>query len=431
MVWKKGLFIFLLCGIYFINAQNDVPDTGPVISEIIVNGNKQTEKEVILREILLHPGDVYSDSLRRISADRLYNLQLFNYVEIIPIPDHNRVALWVNVTERLYFYPVPVLRLEDRDWAKITYGLGVVHTNLRGRNEYLFAEAVFGNRPGYAVKYYNPWIGGHKHYTLGLTVLKYSLASKFSYSNALPEFNEERFLSMISGGRYWGRSFSLSASLIYEHIKTDPSGRVYLDNPDGDDVLSAGLTVQYDDRDLKQYPSYGRFFNLTTLQSGVGGVGRKVLTLSGDMRYYKPLGVFTFAGRLYHSRSLGAVPFYQRSYIGYLERIRGHFNQVYEGTRRVLAAFEVRYPLVPLFNMSLPSYIFPESATQNMRFGLNMALFLDSGQVWSDKFDANGMQTGFGVGLHLRVPYVEVVRMEWAFDEQFRSEFIIEAKTAF
>ncbi|RMH61330.1 MAG: hypothetical protein D6677_12025 [Calditrichaeota bacterium] len=406
-------------------------DPSLMVSDIIISGNTHTEEDVLLREMLLKPGDVYSDSLRRVSEDRLYNLQLFNSVEIVPIPDHNRVTLWVNVTERLFFYPVPVLRLEDRDWAKISYGLGVVHTNFRGRNEYLFAELVFGNRPGYSFKYYNPWIGQDERYTLGFTLLKYSLLSKYTVLNDIPAFNEQHIFGVLNSGRYWGRYFSAAISLMYENIQADPAGRAFLDHSGGDDVLGVGLTLQYDSRDLKQYPSYGRYVNLTAVQSGIAGVGRAVTNLSGDMRYYKPLGPFTVAGRLFHSRSYGRVPFYQLSYFGFLERIRGHFSQVSAGTRRFLAAFEMRYPLVPLFHISLPSDNLPNGATQNLRFGLNLALFVDSGQAWTDAFNLKGMQTGFGMGVHIRVPYAEVVRLEWAFDEQLRSEFIIEAKTAF
>lgn len=427
LVWALGILLFPPVG-----AQS-LPEKGErLVSEIMFNGNKVTRKETLLREMVLKPGDVYSDSLRRVCEQRIYNLQLFNHVEIIPIPDHNRVALWVNVTERLYFYPIPVVRLEDRDWSKISYGLGLVHTNFRGLNEYVVTELVFGNRPGYAFQYYNPWIGDRQRYTFGMQVRSYSLKSYYSLLNPISDFNEQRFRARFSLGRYWGLYFSLSASVGYEKITADKQARHLLNNPSGDDVWGMGLTAQYDSRDLKQYPSSGLFVNATLFRLGLFNNANDVNSYQLDMRYYRPLGRFTLAGRLYHSASLGDVPFYQLSYLGFAERIRGHFNDVYEGTRVALAAFEFRFPIVPLFRMSLPPTFMGASATQNLRFGMNGALFLDSGQVWSGErpFDGAAMQTGFGVGLHIRVPYVEVLRLELAFDTQFNHELIIEAKTA-
>ncbi len=403
-----------------------------VVSEIMFNGNKVTREETMLREMVLRPGDVYSDSLRRVCEQRLYNLQLFNHVEIIPIPDHNRVALWVNVTERLFFYPIPIVRLEDRDWSKISYGLGLVHTNFRGLNEYVVTELVFGNRPGYAFQYYNPWIGDEQRYTFGMLVRSYSLRSYYSLLNPIGDFNEQRFRAQLSLGRYWGLYFSLSGSVLYDKIRADSRARHLLNSPSGDDVWGMGFTAQYDSRDLKQYASSGLFLNATFFRLGLFNNANDVNSYQLDMRYYRPLGRFTLAGRLYHSASLGEVPFYQLSYIGFAERIRGHFNEVFEGTRVALAAFEFRFPIVPLFRLSLPETFMPSGTTQNLRFGLNGALFLDSGQVWSAErpFDGAAMKTGFGVGLHIRVPYVEVFRLELGFDTRFNSELIIEAKTA-
>ncbi len=432
----KILVIICLSGLTFLPlfAGQQAGDTGDkrVVSEILFNGNKVTREETMLREMVLKPGDVYSDSLRRVCEKRIYNLQLFNHVEIIPIPDHNHVALWVNVTERVFFYPIPIVRLEDRDWNKISYGLGVVHNNIRGLNEFIVAELVFGNRPGYAFQYFNPWIGREQRYTFGMLVQSYSLRSYYSLLNPVDDFNEQHFRTQVSFGRYWGRYFSLSASVAYEKVTTDDPARHLLVNSAGDDVWSMGVTAQYDSRDLKQYASRGLFLNAALFRLGLFNNAGDVDRYQLDFRYYRPWGRFTLAGRLYHSASLGEVPFYQFSYLGFAEKIRGHFNEVYEGTRVALAAFELRFPIVPLFRISLPDTFMPSGTTQNLHFGLNGALFLDSGQVWSAArpFDGTAMKTGFGVGLHIRVPYVEVFRLELGFDTEFNSELILEAKTA-
>ena len=60
-------------------------------------------------------------------------------------------------------------------------------------------------------------------------------------------------------------------------------------------------------------------------------------------------------------------------------------------------------------------------------------IFIDSGIVWQDKseFILRNFFTGFGGGLHLHLPYINILRLEYAVNDKGENQFIIDAGVAF
>ena len=119
--------------------------------------------------------------------------------------------------------------------------------------------------------------------------------------------------------------------------------------------------------------------------------------------------------------------------MGFSERVRGHFQEVYSGTHLLTSGVAVRFPILPLHYYSMPSVLLPEASTSNLKFGINGAFFADAGIVWERKYQlaTNNMISGFGTALHILLPYVEVARMELAFDLELNSQVIFEVRTTF
>ena len=94
---------------------------------------------------------------------------------------------------------------------------------------------------------------------------------------------------------------------------------------------------------------------------------------------------------------------------------------------------EIRIPLIPVkyFSYNLP--LIPEQYLANLKFGLYLELFTDTGITWSrsEEYCIKNYHTGFGWGLHFRIPYVEVLRIDHAFNKDFEGQFIVEVGTAF
>jgi outer membrane protein assembly factor BamA len=132
----------------------------------------------------------------------------------------------------------------------------------------------------------------------------------------------------------------------------------------------------------------------------------------------------TLALRTKTNLSSGKIPIYDRVYLGYSERIRGHFFEKFEGENMAIASVVFRMPLLPIryFNLRDISYL------SNLKFGISLGFFIDTGLTWfqQDKIRASMLQSGYGMGIHLHLPYVNLLRFELAFDEESRGELIVD-----
>jgi outer membrane protein assembly factor BamA len=408
------------------------------ISTILIMGNDDTHEDIIKREMLLKPGDVFSDSLRVLSQKRVTNLFLFNHVEIIPVPDDQNVMLLVNVTERFYLYPFPEFRIEDRDWDKLSYGFGLAHLNFRGRNEKLIGMVLFGYRPGFQLQYFNPWIGDKNRYTSSIVI------NKFSTLHKTENIDEEHIRLSWFMGRYWSRYFSTQAGVSFEDVSIPKESKSHMLSTNRQEkIIGLNFSLKYDNRDLIAYPTNGWYTNISYSKNGFFEPKIDYSKFKIDLRHYHTIGKFTFAGRVYSSLTIGDLPLYKQVYFGFGERIRGHFSKIEgPGRQSLLSNLEMRFPIVPIRLFNLPSSFLPPSSTQNLQFGINGVLFFDSGIVWSEKkqedqfifntksFNFNNFLSGFGFGLHFRLPYVEVARLEVGFNRDLDSELIFEIGTA-
>ena len=68
-----------------------------------------------------------------------------------------------------------------------------------------------------------------------------------------------------------------------------------------------------------------------------------------------------------------------------------------------------------------------------MKYGLSMGIFMDSGVVWDhpEQFAMKNFYSGYGLGLHIHLPYVNVLRIDHAWNDKGRGEWIIEVGVVF
>ena len=82
------------------------------------------------------------------------------------------------VQERWYTFPVPILSLADRNlrswlnrpdrWQRVDYGLHLLRTNFRGRNEQLIANLQLGFNRKYELFYEAPGLGRYRRLGFGV-----------------------------------------------------------------------------------------------------------------------------------------------------------------------------------------------------------------------------------------------------------------------
>lgn len=406
---------------------------GKPISGIVLMGNEQTRDQVIFREMKTRVGDPYISTRIESDRKRIQNLALFTRVEILPAAAPNdSVTLVILVAERWNFLPYPLFFRNERSWDKWSYGAGIIHNNIAGLNQKLVAELWLGYNPGGQFAYSNPWFGGGRHFYSKLQVLAITARSK---SLLYPRFDEQHRGLSYAFGKQWGYHTFTSAAVGYDHIRFPaeyqrllPSGKTEQQVP------SFGVGFLYDTRDLYEYPRSGWYVNVYATQSYYPAQLAYLFYGTDCRSYIKLTDAATLALRFAFDLSSGSVPVFAHQYLGYTERVRGHFNEQREGDNRALFSAELRFPILPIRYLDLSgSGLFMGKYQRDLPFGISGGIFIDAGDIWLNEAASsqNNRMAGYGLGLHFHLPYVDVLRLEYAFDFHGRPEWIFDLQVAF
>jgi len=420
------VILLLICiSVHLLRGQTLVDSTlaGRMISKISITGNKKTKSEVILREMKLKQGSILD--IKKLEADRkrIESLLVFNRVVISGQPDSNKVELLIRVREQIYFIPFPVLFINDRDWSKISFGAGFIHTNFRGRVEKLGMIFWAGYDPAVHFVYSIPWLSR-----------RYNLLTKLEFFYARirnKHYREEKVYEFQKGfewniGKRWGHhlygqlNFGYRALDIDEPEENGEESVMYTDR-----LPEAGFSVMYDKRDLVEYPLSGFIVNILAKSSGWPSANPFYQRASGEFRIYIPVaGKSAVAFKTTILTSVNRVPVYDRYYIGYSNRIRGHFSEVSEGDMLFLSSIGFRFPLLKVRYFGITSL----SQLQDLKFGIYGSLFIDTGAAW---FKDSGLKkqdflSGAGVGIHFILPYIHVIRIDYAVNESGKTQVVFD-----
>jgi outer membrane protein assembly factor BamA len=407
---------------------------GHLVSKIVVVGNEHTKEIVILREMKTKVGGKFSVDAIEQDRKRIQNLLLFTRVEIYPARSGDQeIGLIIVVSERWHFFPYPLFFRNERSWDKWSYGAGVLHNNIRGRNNKLLAEMWLGYNPGGLFSYVNPWFGGENKYYYKIQV--YSMMLKSKSVQYQPRFDELHHGFSYTFGKRFGYHTYVTAMVGYDYIRYPDENKFLL--PSGKSWQHApmfGIGFRYDTRDLYEYPRNGWFFEAYAKETTYPKQ-MDYMQLGADIRrYIRIYKNVSLAVRGAADFSRGKIPVFSRIFLGYKERVRGQFYTQLEGENRAIGGVELRFPLLPTryIDLSYPSSILGHYS-QNLPFGISAGLFVDTGAVWYQRaknIDPEYM-TGFGGGLHFHVPYADVLRVEYAFDPKLNGQLVIDIEVAF
>ena len=428
-------FIVLLFIFNSIPVQGD--NETKKISHIVIIGNKATAENVILRELLFKVGNIPDEKILELSRKRLMNLYLFNRVEIYQIQQKEGILILIEVTEQIYLYPYPIFDIHDRDWGKISYGLSLNHSNFRGQNEKLTVAGWFGYQPGFGLAYSDPWAGDSIHLTTGFS------ANKYTTKHRILDFKEKHISSGFNVGKYWNLYFKTQIGIYFDQITVSDRYSLLLHSgKPKENLWGVELYIRHDTRDLYSYPTKGWNNSLLIHKNGIFQTYNNYLKLIIDIRRYFHWKFLIFASRFFQQYLFGQVPVYRQSYIGFSERIRGHFYDTAKQGRHIhIISLELRFPIIPVKYYSYKFPFIPSEYLKNLKLGLSGGIFLDNGIIWkkSTDYDTNYNQvysinnyiTGFGIGLHIHMPYIEIFRLDYGMDLNFNHEFIAEMGLSF
>jgi outer membrane protein assembly factor BamA len=408
------------------------------IDEVQIVGNERTKANIILREIPYTLPDTLNKADLILIKNRIQNLFLFNRVELSIAEIGQSNHLIIMVTESWYFFPVPLLFINEHDWSKISYGLQLSHYNFRGRNEKLRLGGWLGFNPSFYINYFNPWLGDDLRLIWGAGI------SKRKIQNKIFDFKEDRFGFDLTLGRRLSLNFDGQIKFALERIKLPDDYLQYSVSQTGIDyVPTLSLQIKWDTRDIFEYPKKGFFITQNFRKTGFSSNQPDFWRFEFDNRVYVPIyRQLSLAARQLLIFNVGELPIYDRVFFGFSERIRGYFYdifpdpelfEIYNSNQLSLTSLEMRFPILPIRYFSFENGPLIPSLYKDLKFGISGGLFMDSGITWQSKNELrlDNFYTGYGVGLHIHLPYIFVLRFDFALSDKGNGQIIIDGGVSF
>ncbi|MBI9073311.1 MAG: hypothetical protein JEY94_17040 [Melioribacteraceae bacterium] len=402
------------------------------IDSIEIDGNEITEDYIILRELTFSPGDSINTQILNYNKERIYSLGIFNFVSVYASKKEDKNVVIISVSESWYFYPLPFLVIKNSDIDKSTYGMIFLWKNFRGRNEIIDLKFGLGFDPFISLSYYNPIVLESANLSLRYKFIHTTASNKSQLAEK--KYGESYDNTMYSTELMIGKRFDLYNTVFtefgFDYIKTPKyvKGRITASDRSIDRVPRLSLLYQYDSRDLIQAPRNGRLAMLSLTHKGFNLDGINYNKLYLDYREYRELTdqvstKWRIAGRHMFGK---VIPFYDNSYFGFDEYIRGHRTDEREGHNYLISSFEVRYPIVDEWNLKLNLPLLPRRLTST-RIRVLLTGFFDAGLTFNNNepvFEQNKIDKGWGLGLTVMFLPHNAYRLEYAFDEYMNGEII-------
>lgn len=402
-----------------------------IIDSIIVQGNEITETEIILRELTFIPTDSITQKVLDYNKERIFSLGLFTKVDLFIYPFNGKNILVISVEESWYIYPIPVMNLRDNDWNKLSYGLYLVVKNFRGRNETLIGRAELGYDPTYRLSYYKPSITFGSDIFFGAELIYRTSANKSQTAAQLfgGDFDQKFIVGSVELGKRFGLFHRTNIRLNYIYVETPKFIRgVNASDSRVDRYPSIGFGYSYDTRDLIQFPKEGIYGAAYLELKGLGINDINYQVFGFDFREYRNIFADLTAKWRFASRFTSGklIPYYDYSFIGFNDRIRGNYNLEQEGNNSYIGSVEFFYPIIKDVNVSFDFIPILPHELLSYRIALYLQLFGDAGTTnFSGKpVSLKDFRSGYGIGLSLLVLPYNILRFELAFDEYQNSQFI-------
>ena len=370
---------------------------GTTIAAVTVTGLRHIKESVVLEQIESRPGRPYSQAVADLDRVRLDRLGVFSDVTITPVATGDALSVNVVVVETLRVLPAVSIAVTDENGTSA--GPAVKLLSVRGHPHEVSLTARFGGSTLFEFSETSPEL---THSPLWHSS---KLAFRERY-NKLDDFNEN---SIDLDTRIGLRTSSGSKPVRWSsRTRFGRISGVTLSPDDVDTIWSAGAVADYDTRNSRQDPSNGWWNSADAAwKMGTGGFA----SVNIDARRYQRLARrhVLVATSLLTLQSGGpdVVPSYNDFALGGSNTVRGWGFNARRGKNQFINSLEYRYTVVDtrafhVFGVGLYA-------------GLAVAAFGDAGTAWSVSGDfSQGVIAGGGIGLRLYLPFVSMVRLDFA-----------------
>ena len=421
-----------------------------IINSIEIQGNKVTKRETVLRELSFQIGDSlniqeFNEKLKQ-SELNIGSQWLFNFVDILPTYSGNKIDVLIEVVERWYVWPYPILEISERnfnvfwdslkasnfkDYSRLNYGVFLNWYNFRGRNELLKIKFRKGYKEHYLFEYDITYVNKSK--TIGAIVnLELFRMKKFHYrtiDNKLiyADF-EDKFL------RNWNSSFTLQFKkglnlthrISLRHSLFDSPAEIQQLNPnfigsESNKFEFSTLEYHYENekRNSISYPTKGSFHEvIISVHQGQSNEYKNAKVIAKTENHY------TLNPRIYFGNSIKAkaqtnnsLPYVLNESLGFDDYLRGYEYYVFDGEHYLMAKTALKYELVPQQKLDVP-YLKMEQFKKTY-YSIYFSIFADMGTVIDSQYqNDNELNNIFlmsqGISLDFITYYDKLLRLEYS-----------------
>ncbi|WMJ73095.1 BamA/TamA family outer membrane protein [Cytophagaceae bacterium ABcell3] len=461
------LLIILLLFLSFPAVSGGTAEEGPyiVIQEIVIEGNKRTRDKIIRRELDISVGDtIQAQHIHQhflTNKNRVFNTGLFLEVEVYmrgksPIEK----ALVVEVKERWYTYPIPILELadrnfnewwevRDRDIRRTNLGIDFRQKNMRGMNETLKIKLQGGFDNKAEMFYVIPYLDSAQQFGLNMYV-SYITNKQIAYrtTNHMLAFHEdERFIKhrfstgfMFTYRRKFYETHQLGLSFYHSSVGDTVAvlnPDYFLDGRTSQTMLALKYAWINDRRDIVYYPLKGHLMMAEAEKLGLGLFNDiNQLDLRGEFSLYRPLGKNWFwAGTIRQKLSFpGRQPYFNIRGLGYLtDVVSGYELYVIDGQHYSLGKINLKKRI---FYTEKKVNAMPNQKFKSIPIGLYLKAHADAGYVHHPFPEPDNLRLtntllyGAGMGLDFVTYYDIVVRLEYSLNRMMESGFFVHFKAS-
>jgi outer membrane protein assembly factor BamA len=399
------LLIVAACGVLPRAALAQPADAldGRIVSEIRVTGLRNMSPDAVARHLATRVGQPFHRADLAVDRRRLDELRLFSSVKIDARPEQDGVVLEVAATETLRLLPAVVIRVTDENG--VSAGPGMRGLNLLGHEEQVGGAAFFGGETSVSGSLDKTTItpgAWYGHFGVGYSS-RHNAVYDFEELSTSVEARVARNLN--HGVRIGGTATLLATDAGDSGVALSASGR--------DVIPTLGVFSSVDTLDSSTDPRAGTFAEVE-VDRLLGDADSWTFILDG--RRYQRLsdrhGVNVFALASWQTGEVGVgLPEYLQYALGGANSIRGWNLGSRIGRDQFIGTLEYVYVVRPVQPFSV--------AGHNFYAGLQVVAFGDVGQARTDSSDeaAGSAIGGYGVGLRVLVPFIDVIRLDLAWGE--------------
>jgi outer membrane protein insertion porin family len=380
------------------------------VNEIHIVGNKRTKTPVILRDLVIQPGDPLDNNRIEASKERLMGMGYFKNVEAVSINTDDigkkDVTFEVEEKETFTFKVGAGYSSEDSlvgmaEISNSNFDITDPKNWFYGGGQRFRIQGMFGiERMGFNVDFAEPWLFG--------------IPLRLDTSGYWNEFDYEYWREQRGGGKFsltkniFDDFTSVAVGYKIEHVrvfKVSGSESQEMRDLQGNwRVSQPSLSITRDTRDNLMEPTSGYYLNaFSSVTPRVLGSSDNYYRVEAKGSYY--YSFFDKAIVAHVGGKIGTVsgfnhkddvPVFERYFLGGGDSLRGFpFREVSPtdsnghevgGNSMLLMTAEVSHPIWDF---------------------IRGAVFVDAGNVWSSsyRYNLNKFNVGAGYGLRIKVPY--------------------------